>query len=57
MDGNPDPEVRGQEGQEEYMGGFCPVHRELMGSLPGARSSVGYSGEIVMNNTVPWGSL
>lgn len=39
------------------MGGFCPVHRELMGSLPGARSSAGYSGEIVMNNTVPWGSL
>lgn len=33
------------------------MHRELMGSLPEVRSSAVCSGEIVMNDTVPWGSL
>lgn len=32
------------------------MHREHMRNLPRARSSAGYSGEIVMNDTVPWGS-
>ena len=55
--GTPTQRPGAGRGRGRYTGGFCPVHRELMGSLPEVRSSAGCSEEIVMNDTVTWGSL